>query len=106
MMPQPRGHGGWVESGIGPEVEITSDLVMQFIEAAAGVGAELFFIDASWYAAPGRGWWDTVGDWTVSRERFPDGIAPFRERAHSLGMLFGLWMDDERLQRQGTRRNA
>jgi len=97
MMPQARGRGGWVESGVGPEVEITSELVMQLIEASASVGTELFFIDASWYAPPRSHWWDTVGDWTVDRERFPDGIAPFRERARALGMLFGLWMDAERI---------
>ncbi len=95
--PQPRGRGGWVESGIGPEVEITPTAVLEQIDAAASFGAEVFFIDASWYAAPGSFWWDTVGDWQVDRQRFPDGIAPFRERAHQHGMLFGMWMDAERI---------
>lgn len=95
--PQPRGRGGWVESGIGPEVEITPASVFEQIEASAAIGSEVFFIDASWYGAPGSYWWDMVGDWQVSRERFPDGVEPFRQRAHEKGMLFGMWMDAERV---------
>ena len=70
-----RGRGGWVESGIGPEVEITTEYVYHQIDSAAAVGAEVFFIDASWYARPFSHWWHTVGDWNVDRERFPGGLA-------------------------------
>ena len=97
FMPQPRGRGGWVESGIGPEIEITEEQVWHAIDCAAELGAEVFFIDASWYAKPRGHWWSTVGDWQVSRERFPQGLAPFRARVHAAGMLWGLWMDAERL---------
>ena len=97
FMAQPRGRGCWVESGIGPEVEVTVDRVNHAIDAAADFGAEVFFIDASWYAPPESGWWDTVGDWDVDRQRFPDGFKPFRDRAHQKGMLWGLWMDAERI---------
>ena len=91
-------HGrGWVESGIGPEVEITPEQVLHAIDVAADLGAEVFFIDASWYAPPRQNWWSTVGDWHVNTERFPAGLAPFRDRARSKGMLWGLWMDAERI---------
>ena len=95
--PQARGRGGWVESGIGPEIEITAAEVVHAIEAAADFGAELFFIDATWYAPPRGNWFSTVGDWEVNRDRFPDGLAPFRDLAHAKGMLWGLWMDAERI---------
>lgn len=97
FMPQPRGRGGWVEAEIGPEVEITVQHVFHQIENAAALGAEVFWIDASWYTPPHGEWWSTVGDWEVDRQRFPDGLEPFRERAHEKGMLFGLWMDAERI---------
>ena len=97
FLPQPRGRGGWVESGIGPELEITAEYVMQQIENAAAMGCEVFFIDASWYAPPHGAWWSTVGDWHVDRERFPQGLKPFRDLAYEKGMLFGLWMDAERV---------
>ncbi len=66
------------------------------IDAAADFGAEVFFIDASWYAPPNSSWATTVGDWEVDRERFPDGLEPFRRRVHEKGMLWGLWLDAER----------
>ena len=69
--PQPRGRGGWVESGIGPEVEITADAVHEQIDRAALLGAEVFFIDASWYTPPVGSWYDTVGDWQVDRRPLP-----------------------------------
>jgi alpha-galactosidase len=98
--PQSRGRGGWIESGIGPEVEITAAGVNHAIDAAASIGAEVFFIDASWYAKPNSDWWTTVGDWDVDLGRFPKGLEPFRERAHAKGMLWGLWMDAERMGRR------
>jgi len=97
FMPQPRGRGGWVESGIGPEIEITSEEVLHAIDVAADFGAEVFFVDASWYAKPRGNWWSTVGDWQENRERFPEGLSAFRERVHEKGMLWGLWMDAERI---------
>jgi alpha-galactosidase len=97
FMPQARGRGGWIESGIGPELEITPDYVAHQIDNAAAWGCEVFFIDASWYAPPRSDWWSTVGDWQVDRQRFPEGIKPFRDRAHAKGMLWGLWMDAERI---------
>ncbi|MBU6348858.1 MAG: alpha-galactosidase [Chloroflexi bacterium] len=97
FLPQPRGRGGWVESAIGPEVEITTEYVYHQIDSAAALGAEVFFIDASWYAKPFSHWWHTVGDWNVDRERFPSGLEQFRSRVHEKGMLWGLWMDAERI---------
>jgi alpha-galactosidase len=97
FMPAARGQRGWIESGIGPELEITTEQVNHSIDEAAEVGAEVFFIDASWYAPPGGNWWRTVGDWQVDQQRFPSGIKPFRDRVHAAGMLWGLWMDAERV---------
>lgn len=97
FMPQVRDHHGWVESGIGPEVEITPEQTFHAIDVAAKVGAEVFFIDASWYAPPHSEWWQMVGDWTPKPQRFPEGLKPFRDRVHAAGMLWGLWMDAERI---------
>lgn len=96
---QPADRAGLVESGIGPEVDITLEELYHNLEIAAELGAEVFFIDAGWYTAKPSTthWWSTVGDWQVSLERFPGGLKPIRERVHEKGMLFGLWMDAERI---------
>lgn len=70
------------------------------IEQAAALGAEQFVLDAGWQ----RGVSDDPGDytaglgsWEVDRDRFPSGLAPLRDRAHALGMTFGLWVEPERV---------
>ncbi|NLF02967.1 MAG: alpha-galactosidase, partial [Anaerolineales bacterium] len=97
FLPQPEGRAGLVASGIGPEQEITPEAMIHEIDIAASVGAEVFILDASWYTPPYGQWWSTVGDWQVNRERFPEGLAPFRAYAHKKDLLFGLWMDAERI---------
>jgi alpha-galactosidase len=97
FMPQSRGRGGWVEGAIGPEQEINVDTVRFEAETAAALGCELFFVDAGYYAPPHGEWWSTVGDWQIDPQRFPQGLGPVRDHVHSLGMLFGLWMDAERI---------
>lgn len=96
LPPQPRGRGCWVETGIGPEFELTPEIVHHVIDIAGQTGAEIFWIDASWYSDPNTNWWETVGDWNVG-SRFPNGLAEFRDHAHKCGMLWGLWMECERL---------
>ena len=98
MQPQARGRGLWIESGIGPEEVMSQDAVLHHADAAAGIGAEVFFIDASWYSPPDETerWFARVGDWQANAERYPMGIDGIRDHVHAKGMLFGLWMEPER----------
>ena len=95
--PQARGRSGWVESGVGPGPGMTPEAAHRQIDLAADIGVEVFFLDASWYTAPTSSWFETVGDWNVDQQRFPEGLAAIRDHAHARGMLFGLWMDAERI---------
>ncbi|MDE0200033.1 MAG: alpha-galactosidase, partial [Caldilineaceae bacterium] len=95
--PQNPAHAGLVVSGIGPEQELTPELIFSEIDACADAGAEVFLIDASWYTPPHGSWHATVGDWQVSMERFPGGLKPFRDYVHGKSMKFGLWMEGERV---------
>jgi alpha-galactosidase len=68
--------------------------LLDLAEAAATVGAERFVLDDGWF----RGRRDdrsSLGDWTVDRERFPNGLWPLIERVQALGMDFGLWIEPE-----------
>ncbi len=71
------------------------------MERAAALGVELFVIDAGWYAGTGAaGPFDFdagLGGWTADPVRFPNGLAPLRDYAHSLGLRFGLWVEPERV---------
>ncbi len=63
------------------------------VDAAAEAGCEYYVIDAGWYA-PGL-WWDSVGEWQESRERFPNGISEVTDYVRSKGMIPGLWLELE-----------
>ncbi|WP_222851242.1 glycoside hydrolase family 36 protein [Phytoactinopolyspora mesophila] len=67
--------------------------LLPLIDAAAGVGAEYFCIDAGWY---GDGdWWDAVGAWEPSDARFPGGLSEVIEHIRGAGMVPGLWLEPE-----------
>jgi len=86
--------------------EPDTDRLLPLIDAAAAAGAEVFCIDAGWFddapgAAPGPGgvpgWWDSIGAWRESTERFPGegGLARVLDRIRERGMVPGLWLEPE-----------
>jgi len=83
----------------GTEIDDTS--MRAEMDHAAALGVELFVIDAGWYPGTGAaGPFDFdagLGGWTADPARFPNGLRPLREYAHSLGMQFGLWVEPERV---------
>lgn len=66
----------------------------EIADRAAAIGAERFVLDDGWF---GRRDDDTtsLGDWTVDRRKWPDGLHPLIAHVHSLGMTFGLWFEPE-----------
>lgn len=63
-------------------------------DRAADMGAERFVLDDGWF---GRRDDDTtsLGDWTVDRRKWPEGLHPLIAHVHKLGMTFGLWFEPE-----------
>ena len=70
------------------------DKLLALAEAAASVGVERFVLDDGWYGAR-RHDHAGLGDWTVSREAWPNGLHPLVNRVNELGMQFGLWFEPE-----------
>ena len=97
FLPQPRQKGCWIEAGIGPEVVNTE--YGSPTNSAAQLGAEVFFIDAGWYAKPYSKWSDTVGDWKFDKKRFPKG-EPFLDLVHERNVGVYGWMRKELAQKQ------
>jgi alpha-galactosidase len=65
---------------------------------------EVFWLDAGWYTGCGwdkSDWWQNVGNWTVEKDRFPDGLRPVADAVHSVGAKFMVWFEPERV-RKGT----
>lgn len=71
----------------------TTEKLLPLIDAAAAAGCEVFCIDCGWYSdGP---WWDGVGEWLPSRQRFPNGIGEITEAIRTRGMIPGLWLELE-----------
>lgn len=98
FLPQPEGradrvvynHWGYVRH------ELTEAALRHEIDVAREVGAELFVVDAGWFGGAGSNWATTVGDWRPG-DRLPDGLEPVFAYARERGLLYGLWMDAERI---------
>ncbi|MEW5984039.1 MAG: alpha-galactosidase [Acidobacteriota bacterium] len=81
-------------------VHIDEAIVLREMKKAAGLGVELFVVDAGWYPTGDVESWDFLpglGTWTWDEARFPSGLPSLRRRAHELGMRFGLWVEPERI---------
>ncbi len=98
-VPEALGRGNWIEMGLGAEVEMSEAMTYRQIDVAAELGVEVFFIDAGWYVPPGdeHQMGEHLGDWKVDLQRYPDGMKPIRDKVREKGMLFGLWVEIERL---------
>lgn len=66
---------------------------LPLIDKAAEAGCEYYCIDCGWYS---KGfWWDRVGEWIPSKERFPGGLKEVMDYIRSKGMIPGVWLELE-----------
>ncbi|MEM1262049.1 MAG: alpha-galactosidase [Pseudomonadota bacterium] len=74
--------------------DVNAKVLPSLIDAAARIGIERFVLDDGWFVGRND---DTaaLGDWTVDRHKFPDGLGPIAERVIEAGMEFGLWIEPE-----------
>lgn len=99
-LPAARGVRGWVEAGVGPARVLDFPALQHAADKAAAVGVEALIVDAGWSCPAGteiREWHRRCGDWLADPEKYGDDFAAIRQYVHDRGMLFGLWMDAERL---------
>ena len=64
-----------------------------------GLQPESIWLDAGWYegaGGPNGSWWNSVGSWYADKERFPRGLKPLSDAAHSIGARFLVWFEPER----------
>jgi alpha-galactosidase len=73
---------------------LSEDGLIALAEDAASLGIERFVLDDGWFGGR-RDDTTSLGDWFVSPQVFPNGLAPLIARVHELGMDFGLWVEPE-----------
>ena len=61
---------------------------------AKDLGVEVFVIDDGWFKGRinDKG---GLGDWTVDKNKFPNGLQPMIEKINALGLDFGIWIEPE-----------
>lgn len=88
--PRPVHYNSWEAVYFDHDPAVLADLATR----AAAVGAERFVLDDGWFAGR-RSDSAGLGDWTVDRGIYPDGLAPLIDHVRGLGMEFGLWVEPE-----------
>ena len=88
--PRPVHYNTWEAVYFDHDVEKLKELATR----AAGIGVERFVLDDGWFGGR-RHDRAGLGDWTVSRDVYPDGLGPLVDHVTGLGMEFGLWFEPE-----------
>ncbi len=75
-------------------MDFDQEKLLSLAGAARELGVELFVLDDGWF---GRRNDDTtsLGDWSVNREKLPDGLKGLCEKLSGMGMGLGLWIEPE-----------
>lgn len=63
-------------------------------EVAGNVGVERFVLDDGWFGSR-RDDRAGLGDWEVSADVYPSGLAPLIDHVRARGMDFGIWVEPE-----------
>ncbi len=71
----------------------TTEKELKVIDAAEKIGAEIYCMDAGWYAD--GTWWETVGEWQACESRFKNGMREVFDYIRKKGMKPGIWLEPE-----------
>ncbi len=74
--------------------DFTEEKLLSIAREAAEMGFELFVMDDGWFGRRNDDH-SSLGDWTVNREKLPEGLEGLSRKIHDLGLLFGLWVEPE-----------
>ena len=83
----------------GPESKRTSDEIIEILESiddSVYADTDAFWMDAGWYEY-NEGWYDGVGNWTVDKSRYDNGISELSAYAKEKGLGHVLWYEPERV---------
>jgi alpha-galactosidase len=63
-------------------------------KVAKELGVELFVIDDGWFKGRSNDH-AALGDWTVDKKKFPNGLQHLIKQINDMGMDFGIWVEPE-----------
>jgi alpha-galactosidase len=87
----------------GAYFNVNHEVLEQFIEDAADIGAGMFVLDDGWFGS-GEDARDHdragLGDWETNLAKFPQTLRPLAQKANKKGLKFGLWFEPEMVNPQ------
>ena len=74
--------------------DVNEEHQLALAKIAKDLGVEVFVIDDGWFKGRinDKG---GLGDWTVDKNKFPNGLQPMIEKINALGLDFGIWIEPE-----------
>lgn len=74
--------------------DVNEEHQLALAKTAKKIGVEMFVIDDGWFKGRvnDKG---GLGDWTVDKNKFPDGLQPMIEKINAMGLDFGIWIEPE-----------
>ncbi len=88
--PRPVLYNSWYATGM----NVNEEHQLALAEVAKEIGVEMFVIDDGWFKGRvnDKG---GLGDWTVDKNKFPNGLQPMIEKINAMGLDFGIWIEPE-----------
>lgn len=74
--------------------DISEEKMIDIITNASELGFELVVLDDGWFGKRNNSR-TSLGDWTVNREKFPNGLQPLISHAKKNNIEFGIWFEPE-----------
>ena len=74
--------------------DVNEEHQLALAKIAKDLGVEVFVIDDGWFKGRinDKG---GLGDWTVDKNKFPNGLQPMIEKINAMGLDFGIWIEPE-----------
>lgn len=72
----------------------TESSLLKLAKEASKLGVELFVLDDGWFGKRNDDK-RSLGDWTVNKDKLPDGLKGLAEKINDMGMSFGIWVEPE-----------
>ena len=74
--------------------DVNEEHQLALAKIAKELGVEVFVIDDGWFKGRinDKG---GLGDWTVDKNKFPNGLQPMIEKINAMGLDFGIWIEPE-----------
>lgn len=67
--------------------------IKSIADTLKGKGIKYLIIDAGWYGK--QNWWQSMGEWEVNDDKFPNGLKEAADYIRECGMIPGLWFELE-----------